>query len=325
MQPLTNDNTPLAPVTSFDGPMLELDFPTLRIGVAEYHEGPTGCTVFYFPQGALAAVDIRGGSYATLFTDHMHHGDGRLHAICLAGGSFYGLEAATGVAAELFAMRDYSIKWGEIALVSGAIIFDYWPRGNSVYPDKALGRAAIRAARPGLFPLGPRGAGSGASAGKTFGLEGGEPAGQGGAFRQIGDTKVAVFTVVNARGAIVNRQGEVVRGHYDRESGVRIHAADELERTLAAAGQPGPQVGNTTLTVVVTNRKLAPWPLRQMARQVHSSMARAIQPFHGTTDGDVLWAVTTGEVDDAEPDESVLALVASELAWDAALNCFGEG
>jgi 6-aminohexanoate-oligomer endohydrolase len=320
--PLTNDNTSLTPVTEFDGPALHFDFPSLQIGVAEYPEGPTGCTVFYFPQGALAAVDVRGGSYATLFTEHLHHGDGRVHAICLAGGSFYGLEAATGVAAELFAMRGYSIQWGGIALVSGAIIFDYWPRLNSIYPDKALGRAAMRAARPGFFPLGPRGAGSSASAGKTFGLEKGEMAGQGGAYRQLGSSKLAVFTVVNARGAIVNRQGQVVRGHYDRETGTRIHAAEEMERTLVSPGQSDQQVGSTTLTVVVTNRKLAPWPLRQLARQVHSSMARAIQPFHGMTDGDVLYAVTTGEVEEDEPEESTLALAASELAWDAVLNSF---
>jgi 6-aminohexanoate-oligomer endohydrolase len=320
---LTNDHAQLVPATSFAGPALEFDFPALQIGVAEYGEGPTGCTVFYFPGGVIGAVDIRGGSFATLFTDHLHHGDGKLHAICLAGGSFYGLEAAAGVAAELFAMRGYSIKWGEIALVSGAIIFDYWPRANAIYPDKELGRAAVRAARPGLFPLGARGAGRSATVGKSLGLEGGEPGGQGGAFRRVGDTAIAVFTVVNARGAIVDRAGRVVRGHLDRETGTRRHSIEHLDRTLAAA-QRGSQPGNTTLTVVATNRKLAPWPLRQLAREVHSSMARPIQPFHSLTDGDVLYAVTTNEVDDPALDEAALATIASELAWDAVLSSVQE-
>ena len=66
----------------------------LAIGVAEYDEGPTGCTVFHFPGPALVAMDVRGGSVGTIM-----EGDGLTDAICLAGGSLYGLEAATGVAA----------------------------------------------------------------------------------------------------------------------------------------------------------------------------------------------------------------------------------
>jgi hypothetical protein len=44
------------------GPTLEFDFPGLRIGVAEYDEGPTGGTVFAFDAPVLAAVDVRGGA-----------------------------------------------------------------------------------------------------------------------------------------------------------------------------------------------------------------------------------------------------------------------
>ena len=42
--------------------VLELDFPGLEIGVAEYAEGPTGCTVFHFPRDASMHIDVRGGS-----------------------------------------------------------------------------------------------------------------------------------------------------------------------------------------------------------------------------------------------------------------------
>ena len=95
---LTNDTADLTPVTEFDGPSLQFDFPALQIGVAEYAEGPTGCTVFYFPVGAMAAVDIRGGAPGTFMAD-----DEIVfrHAFCFAGGSLYGLEASAGVAAEL--------------------------------------------------------------------------------------------------------------------------------------------------------------------------------------------------------------------------------
>ncbi len=61
--------------------------------MAEYAEGPTGCTVFYVPEGVTTAIDVRGGLVGKT-------GDyGWNHAICLAGGSLYGLAPATGVSA----------------------------------------------------------------------------------------------------------------------------------------------------------------------------------------------------------------------------------
>jgi L-aminopeptidase/D-esterase-like protein len=314
---LTNDTAELVPRTSFGGPELAFDFDAFLIGVAEYDEGPTGCSVFLFPAGAHLSADVRGGSPGVVGGGYEW-----TNAICLAGGSLYGLEATAGVAAELLRQRGYVTAWTEIPLVSGAIIFDYGPRDNAVYPDKELGRAAVRTARPGAFPLGPRGAGRSATVGKTFEYSGGEPAGQGAAFRQIGPTKVAVFTVVNAVGAIVDRDGNVVRGHLDRATGSRTALVRGVEERLALGQPVSRRAGNTTLTVVVTNQRLDARPLRQLGRQVHSSLARAIHPFHALPDGDVLYAVSTGEVDNPDLDPVTLAVVASELAWDAVLKSY---
>src|SRR5581483_3248463 len=113
-----------------------------------------------------------------------------------------------------------------------------------VYPDKALGAAAYRTAVAGRFPLGRRGAGRSARVGKLLspGAES-ESAGQGSAFAQSGGAKVAVFTVVNALGVLLDRQGRVVRGNRDPVSG---------ERLLPAGAPDGAQApsGNTTLTMV---------------------------------------------------------------------------
>jgi 6-aminohexanoate-oligomer endohydrolase len=311
---LSNDNTRLTPRTEPPGPALELDLPGLEIGVAEYDEGPTGCTVFHFPDGAACSVDVRGGSPGTTGARYEW-----VDAICLAGGSLYGLEATSGVAAELLARGGYRTGWLDIPLVAGAIIFDWGRRDNAVYPDKALGRAALQAARPGRFPLGPRGAGRSATVGKTFEYAEGEPSGQGAAFRQIGQTKVAVFTVVNAVGAVVDRGGNVVRGHLDPASGHRRPLVPAVEERLAAGLPVRPPPGSTTLTVIVTNERLDQRLLRTLGRQVHTSMARAIQPFHTLVDGDVLYAVTTNQVESAVLDSIGLGIVASELAWDAVL------
>ena len=311
---ITNDNTNLEPKLGFNGQHIEFDFPGIEIGVAEYEAGPTGCTVIHFPNGAATAIDIRGGSVGTVGNYEWNH------AICLAGGALYGLEAAAGVAAELFAKRGYSTSFEDVALVSGAIIYDFGLRDNAIYPDKRLGIAAINAARTGVFPLGGHGAGCSASVGKGFDFSQGELSGQGGAFRQIGVTKIAAFTVVNAIGAIVNRQGEIVKGHLDSSTGVRYHSIKDLERRLANGEGLKPPQGNTTLTVIVTNQKINTSVLKQFAKQVHTSMARAIQPFHTIYDGDALYAVTTNEVENPRLNEIALGVIASEVVWDAILS-----
>src|SRR5918996_2026547 len=251
MARLSNDLLDLVPRTELGGRELTFELAGLEIGCAEYEEGPTGCTVLHLPAGAAVQVDVRGGSPGTLGAQYEW-----VHAICLAGGSLYGLEAATGVAAELFARREYATGWMDIPLVAGAIVFDYGRRDNGIYPDKELGRSALRAARPGAFPLGRRGAGRAASVGKTFDYVGVEWAGQGGAFRVVGETRIAVFTVVNAVGAVVDRDGTVVRGHLDEETGERHALVPRIEERLTAGVPTPPQPGNTALTVVVTNAQL---------------------------------------------------------------------
>jgi L-aminopeptidase/D-esterase-like protein len=316
--PVSNDDARPVPLTEVDAKRwLDFDFPGLEIGVAEYVEGPTGCTVFHFPELASLHIDVRGGSPG-INGEHLS----LTNAICFAGGSLYGLEASTGVAAELFARRGYSTKWMDIALVSGAILFDYGRRDNALYPDKELGRAAVRAMRPGRFPLGPHGAGSSATAGHGATAE---LSGQGGAARRVAATRIAVFTVVNAYGAIVDRSGEVVRGNRDAATNKRRRAEDVVAQTGAydpVAARARGVTQNTNLTLLVTDQKLDALQLRSVARQVHSSMARGIQPFNTRWDGDILFAVSTQRVDNAALDEVSLGVIASELAWDAALASF---
>jgi 6-aminohexanoate-oligomer endohydrolase len=313
---MSHDSVQLVPKTSFEGSKLTFDFPAFQIGVAEYDEGPTGCTVFHFPKGVTTAVDERGGSVGAAETNYGFH-----HAICFAGGSLFGLEAISGVRAELLAIHQYKIGWETIPLVGGAIIWDWQGRNNAIYPDKALGRAALKSVVSGSFPLGKRGAGRSASVGKWLPSPyEGESCGQGAAFFESGPTKVLVFSVVNALGAINNRMGEVVRGHYNPKTGERLRydAYNSLDKLAQSGHQPSR--GNTTLTLVVTNQKTQ--ILRQLARQVHASMARAIQPFHTNLDGDILFAASTNEIENPKIDDFMLAHVASELAWDAVLHSF---
>ncbi|MGW4958697.1 P1 family peptidase [Nonomuraea sp. NPDC004186] len=306
-----NADLPLTPQASPGRGSIAFDLPGVLVGTAEYAEGPTGCTVIHVPAGARTAVDARGGAVG------MSGGYDYNHAICFAGGSVYGLAAAAGVSDELLARRDNRTRWDDLQLVSGAVIYDFSARETAVYPDGELGRAALRNAVEGEFPVGRCGAGRTASAGKVdFGRA--EFAGQGAAFGTFGEAKVLVATVVNAVGAVVDRQGGIVRGNYHAEDGARRHPGADY---AAMVGDPAPAVmGNTTLTVMVTNVKLTDIELLQVGRQVHSSMHRGIQPFHTMNDGDVLFAMTTDEVDLVSVKPTGFGTLASELAWDAILS-----
>lgn len=293
---------------------LDFDFPGMRIGVAEYPEGPTGCTVFAFDRGVICSADVRGGSSGTVFANE----DGFVNAICFAGGSLLGLEAASGVASEIFAKRGHQhVEWLDVPLVAGAIVFDFL-RKTGHYPDKALGAAAYRAARANAFPIGRVGAGANVYCGKGVTGLGGERSGQGAAALEFGACRIVVVTVVNAMGAIVDRQGNVVRGHLDAKNGERYHLHEALRAGRTTNATPNQ---NTTLTLLATNLKLPSRELKQVARQVHASMARAIQPFHTVFDGDALFAVTTNAVEEPSiPDGAAFGALASEVAWDAVLS-----
>jgi L-aminopeptidase/D-esterase-like protein len=304
----------------------------MLVGVAEYDEGPTGTTVFYFPKGAKGAVDMRGGAPGEVNAEVLQNAYERqmVQAVVFSGGSWYGLSAATGVANALKKMRAAEGQFDYIPGVVGAIIFDVGGRRFSrVTPDDALGEAAVLSAEAGWFPLGARGAGRFAMQGVYFHRGDGAEnyadwphSGQGGAFRTIGPTKIGVFTVVNALGSVVDRDGRTVRcGRND--AGRNCPAiAEKLKNfppiKLAPAETDGP-TPNTTITLVVTNQKLPFAALQRLATQVHSSMSRAIQPFATARDGDILYAVTTDEVENPSLDPTDLGVIASEVAWDAIL------
>ncbi|MFN8664522.1 MAG: P1 family peptidase [Thermomicrobiales bacterium] len=327
---------PTISATPEAGADLAFDIPGLSVGIAEYREVPTGCTTFIFdqemyPGGLVLELDVRGGAPG-------YSGDyGITNAVCIAGGSVYGLEATAGVASALYAAGGYQ----DLVAVAGAIIYDIsmvteadgGGRERGIYPDKALGVAAVEAARPGLFPIGAQGAGIGASVGQWVDFPARkEQGGQGGAYRQIGPYRIAFFTVVNALGVIVNRAGEVVRGGVDPATGEHpdplanaeaILAGEELRAQPAGSLPPGGLSQHTTISLLVVNVDLPRELLRQLGRQVHSSMARAIHPFHTPDDGDILFTVSTAEIPGDGVDTTALGIVASEMAWDAVLASVG--
>jgi L-aminopeptidase/D-esterase-like protein len=326
----------LAPVVNAGERVLRFDWPDIRIGTGEYEEGPTGVTVFHFAHRALAAVDVRGGAPGTVNTDYLRLGydEPELDAIVFAGGSWYGLEATTAVGT---ALKDDGLRDGDftnIALSVGAIIYDLGPRRlNEIYPDKRLAQAAYRAARPGVFPLGAQGAGRFAMTGYYFGCA--AYSGQGGAYRQIGEVKIAAFVVANAYGVVTGRDGRPTACYRDPAWPADLKTSDLLAAIPASrsagwsgAAAPANRSRNTTISLVVTNQKMTPDELQRLATQVHTSMGRGLQPFATVDDGDVLYAVSTAEVDARAGQHTLspidLDTAASEVMWDAILSSVPE-
>lgn len=311
---------------------LSLDFPEMEIGIADNPAGPTGVTLFYFPKGAQAAVDIRGGSVGTFFTqEKMHQGEAQIDGILLCGGGILGLEAVSGVISSIFEQRKQN-NFNQMPLITGGVIFDYTPRKNFVYPDHQLGKKAYQQRKTNQFLLGRHGVGASASVGKLFGEH--YLAGQGGAYAQFGETKIAVFTVLNAMGVILDDKGNIVHGTKTQQT---------LAEFVNLSGQKLAQIGpigfnnpsNTTLTVVVTNEKLSPRHLQQLGRSVHHALSQVIYPYATILDGDLVYTVSTqsrtsdlyqpgSEIDkDLNLKMIYLSTVAGQLAKTAVWNAIG--
>ena len=316
-------------VTPLD-PILRFDWPDIQVGIGSYEAGPTGLTIIRFTHKVAVVSDARGGAPGTVNTEAFGLGYDmpRMDAIVFSGGSNYGEEAVT---ATMTGLKDDGVRsgvWNNMARATGAVIYDFGNRRlNDVYPDKRLARAALHALTPGSFPLGAQGAGRMAMQGGFFACN--AHSGQGAAFREVDGVKIAAFVVVNATGSVVNRQGNVVSCHPAASWHGQPKIAElmaNLPNSRSSGWDPGaPTQRNTTLSLIVTNQKLDYAGLRRLAVQVHTSMARAIQPFSTFDDGDVLFAASTDEV--AAPvnysattlSPNNLNTIAGETMWDAIL------
>lgn len=170
-----------------------------------------------------------------------------------------------------------------------------------------------------------------AKTGYIFGLN--AHSGQGGAYYERGNLKIAAFTVNNALGVVTDRKGRIAAGYFDpawpKDMDTNALLATVRERWSQGPVQTKPS-GNTTISLVVVNQKLNFGELQRLAIQVHTSMSRGLQPYATEYDGDVLFAVSTGEVElppnakERQDALTMLPIIASELMWDAILSSVPE-
>jgi L-aminopeptidase/D-esterase-like protein len=294
--------------------------PGIRIGNASDTLAKTGVTVIFPPpEGVVAGIHIGGSAPSTRQVDSLQplHVVDRVHAICLCGGSAFGLDAAGGVLAYLEG-QGVGFHYGgmTIPIVPSAAIFDLNFGNSSVRPDAAMSRLACEKASSNRFEQGSVGAGTGATVGKLFGVEQAMKGGLGSASVVSGDIIVGAIVVVNAYGDVTDTQGEMLAGA--RKSPLSLELCDSarlLKEGLAESRRIS--VENTTLAVVAVNARLDKIMASRIAAQATVGLDRVIRPFHSHIDGDLTILLAVG---DKPADPNRIGLLAADALQRAVVN-----
>lgn len=302
----------------------------IEVGHAQDKEALTGCTVILCRRGAVAGVDVRGGAPGTRETDLLDPVNlvEKVHAIVLAGGSAFGLDAASGVMRYL-AEQKIGFDTGpvKVPIVPAAILYDLGLGRADAWPDADMGYRAAACASSEAPEEGNAGVGMGASVGKMFGGRFSMKAGLGTASIEIGKgVMVGALVGVNAWGDVIDpHSGQVVAGlragtSRGRRVGKKESFADTLRMMKNMERQPGPGPAgraNTVIGVVATNAKLTKAQASKVAQMAQDGLARTIRPAHTMWDGDVIFALSTGKV---KADISTVGAFAAEVVAEAILR-----
>jgi L-aminopeptidase/D-esterase-like protein len=296
------------------------DVPGIKVGQVTRSERLTGCTVIIAEAGAVGGVDVRGSAPGTIETDLLDPVNlvQQVHAVFLSGGSAFGLDVASGVRKYLYERKiGFETKAAKVPIVPGAILYDLGV-GNrpDIWPTADCGYRAAADATAGVVAEGNVGAGAGATIGKM----GGGGAMKGG----LGTASIAVpagsdtlivgaIVAVNAVGDIIDpRTGALVAG---------VRTADgkglaDARRLLRAGGGTPIRAGqNTTIGAVATNARLTKAQASKVAQMAHDGLARAIYPAHTMGDGDAIFALATGTIENTEV--SRIGALAAEMMAEA--------
>nr|WP_319382623.1 P1 family peptidase [uncultured Roseibium sp.] len=276
------------------------DVPGLKIGNASDMDLKSGATVLLPDEPAVASVAIHGGAPGTreIALLEPEQTVEKIDAVVLAGGSAFGLDAGAGVQGRL-AELGYGFEVGpvRVPIVPTAILFDLLNGGDKSWgqaaPYRDLGRSALDAVSLD-FALGSVGAGTGAT---TANLKGGL-----GSASQVLDNGVTVGAIVavNALGRATIGEGPhfwaspfEIGDEFGGRGIANPFPLDAVEvRTKLDALKAG---ANTTIAAVATDAVLTKGEAKRLAVMAHDGLARALWPAHTPLDGDLVFALSTGQ------------------------------
>jgi L-aminopeptidase/D-esterase-like protein len=295
------------------------DIPGIRVGHVSDFGAITGCTAILCEQGAVAGVDIRGSATGTeeIATLDPGHVTDRIHGVLLAGGSAFGLEAASGVRRYLERRGvGYPTGAAKVPIVPAAILYDLGIGRADVRPSVAMGEAAASAATTEAVVEGCVGAGTGATVGKIMGIKQAMKAGIGSYTVTLPEgILVSSLVAVNAVGDVKDpASGKIVAGaRRSPESREFVDAVEQIKRGVRG----GRALRNTTLAVVATNARLTKVQATKFAQMAGLGMARTIFPVNTMNDGDIVFGLSLG---DRPADVNMLGVAASEAVAQAILR-----
>ena len=261
------------------------DVSGVKVGSAEDSAARTGCTVLLFDDGAIAGVDIRGSAPGTREIEAIKpvRKVEKIHGILLTGGSAFGLDATGGVQKYLEEQGiGYDVQVAIVPIVPTAVIFDLRVGSPDIRPGIEMGYEAAENASNAQLQFGLHGVGIGASAGGIAGDKRGRGGLGSASIKLDNNIVVGVLAVANPFGNVINpHTNKIIVGSLDRD-----------EWKMPKSGESF--LENTVLAVVATNGKLSKEEATKVAQMAQDGIARTIIPSHTMYDGDVVFAVSTG-------------------------------
>jgi len=296
-----------------------VDIEDIKVGHAQDLEAGTGCTVVICEKGATAGIDVRGGAPGTRESDLLNPVNlvEKIHAIVLAGGSAFGLDAASGVMQYLEERGvGFDVQVTRVPIVCGAVLFDLAVGDHRIRPDKEMGYQACLNATNKACPEGNVGAGTGATVGKILGLARAMKGGLGCHAIQVGALKIGALVAVNCLGDVIDpERGERLAGLLN--SNLTGLADTEEVMIQSYAEKKNLFAGNTTIGIVATNAVLTKSQAAKLASMAHDGYGRTMRPAHSMFDGDTIFTLATGHV---EADLSVLGLLSARVMERAVVS-----
>ena len=296
------------------------DIKGISVGHASDFDGLTGVTVILAPSGMTGGVNISGSATSTRQIDALSpsHIVSKVHAICIVGGSAYGLDAASGVMRYLEEKGSgFDVGVARIPIVPTAAIFDLRVGSAKRRPDKDMGYLACQQATDGKVAEGSVGAGTGATVGKFYGIEQAMKGGVGVAADKLDSGLiVGALAVVNAFGDVKDPStGKILAGA--RKGKNSYEFADTLELMRKGVQRPVSVFQNTTIGVIVTNAKLNKRNASTVARMGSLGITKAVSPGQTIYDGDIVFTLTSGHI---EVDYHTVGLMAEEMLIKAIIR-----
>lgn len=297
------------------------DVPGIKMGHSQDQTALTGCSVILCEAGAIGGVDQRGGAPGTRETDLLSpmHLVEKVHGILLAGGSAFGLDAATGVMKYLEERKiGFDMKVAHVPIVPAAILFDLFIGDPNIRPDAAMGYRACQAASSHEISQGNIGAGTGASVGNLFGPKLAMKGGLGTASMEIGNgVIIGAVVAANPFGDVIDPEtNRLIAGARNLKGGL----ANTMETMRTFMGRSILEFGtprNTMIGVIATNAKLTKEEVNKVAQVGHNGIAQTIRPAHTMLDGDILFALSTHQ---RKADVNIVSAFAAEVVARAIYN-----